>query len=160
LRHGYPASEPLNPTVRKKKRGKPDWDLSAQDLALRAMPGVLSLDAEGNARALHLLNDAMDRDPRPCAFGRARRVGAWTARRVSFYVEPGRSAVLAQKALALRADPTVLAIVGNALAMQLAPNSVIRRATHLPFTVARAAYSLVRATADARPDSAIAFTIC
>ena len=43
--------------------GKPDSDLDAQDLALRAMPSVLSLDAEGSERALHLLNSAMELDP-------------------------------------------------------------------------------------------------
>jgi AraC-like DNA-binding protein/tetratricopeptide (TPR) repeat protein len=42
---------------------KPDSDLSPHDLTLRAMPGVLSLDAEGNARALELLERATDRDP-------------------------------------------------------------------------------------------------
>jgi hypothetical protein len=35
---------------------KPVTDLCPDDLALRAMPGVLSLDAEGNSRALELLN--------------------------------------------------------------------------------------------------------
>ena len=42
---------------------KPAADLGAQDLALRAMPGVLSLDASGNARALEMLDRAMEEDP-------------------------------------------------------------------------------------------------
>src|SRR5204863_8275872 len=42
---------------------KRDADLTAQDLALRAMPGVLSLDEAGNVRAIELLNEAMSRDP-------------------------------------------------------------------------------------------------
>ena len=42
---------------------KPAACLGAYDLALRAMPGVLSLDANGNARALELLDRAMDMDP-------------------------------------------------------------------------------------------------
>ena len=42
---------------------KPDADLSPHELALRAMPHVLALDAEGNARALDLLERAMERDP-------------------------------------------------------------------------------------------------
>jgi len=42
---------------------KPDGELGPHDLALRAMPGVLSLDAGGNARALDLLGRAMELDP-------------------------------------------------------------------------------------------------
>ena len=42
---------------------RPDVDLSPHDLALRAMPHVLSLDADGNARATELLERAMNRDP-------------------------------------------------------------------------------------------------
>jgi AraC-like DNA-binding protein/tetratricopeptide (TPR) repeat protein len=100
---------------------KPDFDLTAQDLALRAMPCVLSLDDVGNARALELLNAAMTRDPdNPLPFALA----AWAhGQRVVYYFssDPLRdrrlSAELAKKALVLRADPTVLAIVGNALSL-------------------------------------------
>ena len=57
----------LTPTLRRAEiehaRSKPDGALSPHDLALRAMPGVLSLDADGNARALDLLERALDLDP-------------------------------------------------------------------------------------------------
>ncbi|MGQ0682822.1 helix-turn-helix domain-containing protein [Bradyrhizobium sp.] len=100
---------------------KQDRDLTAQDLALRAMPGVLSLDEHGNARAIELLNEAMTRDPDyPLPFALA----AWAhAQRVVYYfgADPVRdraqSAECARKALSLRADPTALAIVGNALSL-------------------------------------------
>jgi AraC-like DNA-binding protein len=100
---------------------KPDRELTAHDLALRAMPGVLSLDEQGNARAIELLNEAMARDPdNPLAFALA----AWAhGQRVVYYfgsvptVDRTLSAKYARKALALRADPTVLAIVGNALSL-------------------------------------------
>src|SRR5689334_1719471 len=100
---------------------KRDTDLTAQDLALRAMPGVLSLDEAGNARALELLNEAMARDPDnplPLAFA------AWAyAQRVVYYfgTDPARdraqSAAYARKALDLRADPRVLAVAGTALSL-------------------------------------------
>jgi AraC-like DNA-binding protein len=100
---------------------KRDTDLTAQDLALRAMPGVLSLDEAGNARAIELLNEAMARDPDnplPLAFA------AWAhAQRVVYYfgTDPSRdraqSAAYARKALGLRADPRVLAVAGTALSL-------------------------------------------
>lgn len=100
---------------------KPDADLTAQDLALRAMPSVLSLDEHGNARAIELLNEAMARDPdNPLPFALA----AWAyGQRVVYYFgtdplqDRARSAEYARKALALRADPTALAIVGSALSL-------------------------------------------
>jgi len=42
---------------------KPTACLGAYDLALRAMPGVLALDANGNGRALELLDRALEMDP-------------------------------------------------------------------------------------------------
>jgi len=45
------------------RRTKPDTELRPVRFDLAAMPGVLSLDADGNARALDLLQRAMDRDP-------------------------------------------------------------------------------------------------
>jgi AraC-like DNA-binding protein/tetratricopeptide (TPR) repeat protein len=100
---------------------KPDADLTAQDLALRAMPGVLSLDEQGNARAIALLNEAMARDPdNPLPFALA----AWAySQRVVYYFgsDPARdraqSAAYARKALGLRADPRVLAVAGTALSL-------------------------------------------
>ncbi|NOJ41986.1 helix-turn-helix domain-containing protein [Bradyrhizobium australiense] len=100
---------------------KPITCLGAQDLALRAMPGVLSLDATGNARALELLERAMDQDPNhPLAIALA----AWAhVQRVVYHFthapleERARSLELARKARALRGDATVLAILGNALSL-------------------------------------------
>ncbi len=98
---------------------KPDGELSANDLTLRAMPYALSLDSEGNARALDLLERAMDRDPEN---GLATSLAAWThAQRVIYHFsatpleERARSAELARKALPLAGDATALALLGNAL---------------------------------------------
>jgi AraC-like DNA-binding protein/Tfp pilus assembly protein PilF len=99
----------------------PASSLGAQDLALRAMPGVLSLDASGNARALELLERAMDCDPNhPLAIALA----AWAhIQRVVYHFthapveERARSLELAHKARELRGDATVLAILGNALSL-------------------------------------------
>ena len=115
----------LHPTLRSaeidRARRKPDSDLSARDLALRAMPYVLSLDAEGNARALQLLNAAMDRDPGDAL---SAALAAWVhGQRIVYHFtstpaeDRARSSELARRALALPADPTVLAVVGNALTL-------------------------------------------
>jgi tetratricopeptide (TPR) repeat protein len=98
---------------------KPDVDLSPHDLALRAMPHVLSLDAEGNARALDLLERAMERDPDHAL---ATALAAWAyGQRVVYHFaatpieDRARSAELARKAQALAGDATALAVLGNAL---------------------------------------------
>lgn len=98
---------------------KPDVDLSPHDLALRAMPHVLSLDADGNARALDLLERAMDRDP---SHALATALAAWAyGQRVVYHFatapveDRARSAELARKAQALAGDATALAVLGNAL---------------------------------------------
>jgi AraC-like DNA-binding protein/TolB-like protein len=100
---------------------KPDGELSPHDLTLRALPGVLSLDADGNARALDLLKRAMDRDPDHAL---ATALAAWAhAQRVVYHFaaapleERARSADLARQARVLPADPMVLAILGNALTL-------------------------------------------
>jgi tetratricopeptide (TPR) repeat protein len=100
---------------------KPDGELGPHDLALRAMPGVLSLDAEGNARALDLLERAMALDPDHAL---ATALAAWAhVQRVVYHFtatpveERARSADLARKALALAADATGLAVLGNALTL-------------------------------------------
>jgi AraC-like DNA-binding protein/tetratricopeptide (TPR) repeat protein len=97
---------------------KPNDELSPHELTLRAMPHVLSLDTEGNERALDLLKRATDRDPDHVL---ATALAAWAyAQRVVYHFsatpleERARSAHLARKALALAGDPTVLAILGNA----------------------------------------------
>ncbi len=100
---------------------KQDTDLSPHDLALRAMPGVLSLDAEGNARALELLDRAMEQDPDHAL---ATALAAWVRiQRVIYHFtaeplqERARSIELARKARALSGDATVLAVLGNALTL-------------------------------------------
>jgi AraC-like DNA-binding protein/tetratricopeptide (TPR) repeat protein len=100
---------------------KPATCLNAHDLALRAMPGVLSLDADGNARALELLERAMSQDPNhPLAIALA----AWAhVQRVVYHFthapleERARSLELAHRARALCGDATVLAVLGNALTL-------------------------------------------
>ena len=100
---------------------KPITSLGAQDLALRAMPGVLSLDANGNARALELLERAMDQKPNhPLATALA----AWAhVQRVVYHFthapqqERARSLELTSRARGLSGDATVLAILGNALSL-------------------------------------------
>jgi AraC-like DNA-binding protein/tetratricopeptide (TPR) repeat protein len=98
---------------------KPDVDLSPHDLALRAMPCVLSLNADSNAHALDLLERAMERDPDHAL---ATALAAWAyGQRVIYHFaatpneDRARSAELARKAQTLAGDATVLAILGNAL---------------------------------------------
>jgi AraC-like DNA-binding protein/Tfp pilus assembly protein PilF len=98
---------------------KPEAELTPHDLALRAMPWVLSLNAEGNAHALDLLERAMQRDPGNAL---ATALAAWAyGQRVVYHFAPtpnedrARSAELARKAQTLGGDATVLAILGNAL---------------------------------------------
>jgi AraC-like DNA-binding protein/tetratricopeptide (TPR) repeat protein len=100
---------------------KPSIDLSAHDLALRAMPGVIALDADGNARALELLERAMDRDP---GHALAVALAAWAhVQRVVYHFSPdpladrARGLDLARRARALAGDATVLAVLGNALTL-------------------------------------------
>jgi AraC-like DNA-binding protein len=100
---------------------KPGTDLSAHDLSLRAMPGVLSLDAQGNARALELLERAMDQDPDHAL---ATALAAWAhVQRVVYHFtaaaqeQRARSIELAHKARTLSGDATVLAVLGNALTL-------------------------------------------
>jgi AraC-like DNA-binding protein/tetratricopeptide (TPR) repeat protein len=100
---------------------KPDRDLTAHDLALRAMPGVLSLAAEGNARALDLLQMAMDVDP---DHGLATAMTAWAhAQRVVYHfsadpeADRSRGLALARKVGTDAADATVLCVLGNALTL-------------------------------------------
>ena len=114
---------------------KPDADLSPHDLALRAMPYVLSLDAEGNAHALELLERAMARD-RNHALATALAAWAYGQRLVyHFSTTPNedreRSAALARKAQVLGGDATVLAVLGNAFTFLHdldAANLMIRKA--------------------------------
>ena len=113
----------LQPSLRlaeiERAQRKPDAELGAHDLMLRAMPHALALDADGNARALDLLERAMDLDP---GHALATSLAAWVhAQRVIYHFsatpleDRARSAELARRALALAGDATALAVLGNAL---------------------------------------------
>jgi AraC-like DNA-binding protein/tetratricopeptide (TPR) repeat protein len=100
---------------------KSGTDLCADDVALRAMPGVLSLEAEGNARALDLLERAIEQDPRHAL---ATALAAWAhIQRVVYHftAEPqrarARSLELAERARTLSGNATVLAVLANALTL-------------------------------------------
>jgi tetratricopeptide (TPR) repeat protein len=116
-------------------KSKPDTDLTAYDLTMRALPSVLALDAEGNARALDLLERAIDRDPNHAL---AIALAAWArVQRVVYHFtespaeERVQAAALAQRALTLPGDATMLAVLGSALTslheLETA-DAVIRRA--------------------------------
>jgi AraC-like DNA-binding protein/tetratricopeptide (TPR) repeat protein len=110
-------------------------DLCAHDLALKAMAGVISLDADGNARALALLADAMERDPDHAL---ATALASWAhVQRIVYHfstdprADRARSLKLARRAQSLGGDATVLAVLGNALTLldELeAADAVIRKA--------------------------------
>lgn len=116
-------------------RRVPDQDLAACDLALKAMPGVIALDADGNARALDLLERAMLLDPDDAL---ATALSAWAhAQRIVYHFtttpddDRSRAAQLAHKARMQSGDATVLAVLGNALTLINeieAAETVIRRA--------------------------------
>jgi AraC-like DNA-binding protein/Tfp pilus assembly protein PilF len=100
---------------------RPDSELGPHDLALRAMPGVLSLDAEGNAQALDILEQALHRNPESAL---AAALAAWAySQRVIYHftteltAERARGIELAHKARALSGDATALAVLGNALTL-------------------------------------------
>jgi AraC-like DNA-binding protein/tetratricopeptide (TPR) repeat protein len=101
---------------------KPESDLTPHDLAFKALPNVLSLDADGNARAIDSLERAMDLDPNHAL---ATALAAWAyGQRVVYHFakvpmqDRTRSAELARKAQSLAAgNSTVLAVLGNALTL-------------------------------------------
>lgn len=102
-------------------RRKPDFDLTAHDLTLRALPHALALDVDGNGRALDLLGRAMDCDPDHTL---AIALAAWChAQRVVYQFtdalaqERAQALRLARRAIIIGGDSTVLAILGNALAL-------------------------------------------
>jgi AraC-like DNA-binding protein len=99
----------LQPCLRsaeiERARERPDAELGPHDLALRAMPGVLSLDAEGNAQALDLLERALHRNPDSAL---AAALAAWAyVQRVIYHFttdlprERARAIELAHKARSL-----------------------------------------------------------
>ncbi len=114
---------------------KADAELTAYDLALRALPGVLALDAEGNARALDRLERAMQLEP---AHALATALAAWAhAQRVVYHfgsdprADHVRGLALARQVGVNGADATVLCALGNALSLLddlLTADGVIARA--------------------------------
>jgi tetratricopeptide (TPR) repeat protein len=115
----------LQPCLRRaeidRAQRKSERDLTAHDLTLRAMPGILSLDADGNARGLDLLDRATDRDPhQPLAVALA----AWAhVQRITYHFtskpekERARSTELARRAQAMADDASALAVLGNAFTL-------------------------------------------
>lgn len=100
---------------------KPRGELNPHEMALRAMPGVLSFDIEGNAQALEWLDVAMERDPRQSL---AIALAAWAhLQRIVYHFtdEPlrdrARAIELTQRAMVLSGDATTLAVLGNALTL-------------------------------------------
>jgi AraC-like DNA-binding protein len=116
-------SAALQPTLRaaeiERAWLKPDADLIAHDLALRALPHVLALDAEGHQKALDLLERAIDRDPEH-ALAIALAASCHAQRAVyQFAANPAQERVralnLVATAIRLGGDATTLAILGHAL---------------------------------------------
>jgi AraC-like DNA-binding protein/Tfp pilus assembly protein PilF len=102
-------------------RRKPDADLTAQDLTLRAFPHALSLDADGNARALDFLERAIRFDPDHAL---AIALAAWCYAQQAVYLFNDTPAEARLKALSLgrRAvdiggNATVLAVLGHAFSL-------------------------------------------
>ncbi|MBV9564504.1 MAG: helix-turn-helix domain-containing protein [Bradyrhizobium sp.] len=115
----------LQPNLRRaeieRARAMPEAALGPHELALKAMPGVQSLDAEGNARALDLLERALALDPDSQL---AVALAAWAyAQRTIYHFashpgsEQARGLALARKALSLQGDATTLAVLGTALTL-------------------------------------------
>jgi adenylate cyclase len=116
----------LEPRIRRaeieRATRKPTADLTAYDLYLRAMARLHEGTKEGNDSAKHLLQQALERDPR---FAQARSLlaGVWTLGVFGGW-EPDREAAkarsvsLAREALASDAtDPVILARCGHALTL-------------------------------------------
>jgi AraC-like DNA-binding protein/TolB-like protein len=147
----------------RRARQAADTDATARDLALRALPYALALDADGNTRALDLLGRAIDRDPEHRL---AIALASWChAQRAIYHFSDAaadhrvRAADLAQRIAGAANDATVLAILGNALALLDridAAEVVIRRALDICGSSSWAwARSGLIDVCHARPDSAI-----
>ena len=102
-------------------RWKSDADLTAQDLTLRALPHALSFEADGNARALDLLERAINLDP---DYAMAIALTAWCfgQRAVHLFNDtPAQDRLkalgLAQHAVKIGGNATVLAVLGNAFSL-------------------------------------------
>jgi len=115
----------LQPSLRRaeidRAQRKSERDLTAHDLTLRAMPGILSLDADGNARGLDLLDRATHRDPeQPLALA----LSAWAhVQRVTYHFasnpeqDRARAFEIARKAQGMADEASALAVLGNAFTL-------------------------------------------
>lgn len=102
-------------------RRKPDTDLNAQDLTLRALPHALSIEADGNIRALDLLERAINSDP---GHTLAIALSAWCfAQRGAYLFDDApaqnrlRALSLARRVVDIPGDATVFAVLGNAFCL-------------------------------------------
>jgi tetratricopeptide (TPR) repeat protein len=100
-------------------RLKPEADLTVEELTMKAWPYVIALSAEGNRRAVELLECAMDRDPEHAM---AIALGAWCHAQRAVYQfadnvseERARAVELASRALQMGDDSPTLAVLGHAL---------------------------------------------
>jgi AraC-like DNA-binding protein/tetratricopeptide (TPR) repeat protein len=101
-------------------RLKPESDLTAEELTMKAWPYAIALSAEGNRRAVDLLGRAMDRDPEHAM---ALALAAWCHAQRAVYQfaddameERARSVELASRALMIGNDSPTLTVLGHALA--------------------------------------------
>lgn len=101
-------------------RCKPETDLTANDLIMKAWPLVTALDAEGHQRAIELLQRARSRDP---SHGLAIALEAWCHGQRAVYqfthaTSSARDEALELASLAARCggNGTTFAILGHALA--------------------------------------------
>ena len=120
---------------------KPNRDLTANDLTLRALPLAFAHEADANSRALDLLGQAIDRDP-DHAFAVA--LSAWCIgqrgspvyRLTNASVQDRhrmrqQATTLARRALTLRCGASELAMLGNAFVLTgdlETANAVIQKA--------------------------------
>jgi Tfp pilus assembly protein PilF len=100
-------------------RQKPDADLVAHELTMKAWPYVTALDAEKNQRAIELLERATSRDPDHAL---ALALMAWCYGQRAIYqfsanVSDARSRAtsLAERAARLSCDATTLSVLGHAM---------------------------------------------
>ncbi len=101
-------------------RLKPESDLTAEELTMKAWPYATTLSAEGNRRAVELLERAMDRDPEHAM---AIALAAWCHAQRAVYQfadnsseERARAVDLASRALRIGDDSPTLVVLGHALA--------------------------------------------
>jgi tetratricopeptide (TPR) repeat protein len=100
---------------------KADGDLRSRDLVLRAIPGVLSLDRDGNAKAFELLERARCLEPDDAL---AAALSAWAhGQRIVYHFtsdpsdDRARGIALARRAQRGSVDATTLAVLSTAFTL-------------------------------------------